>query len=108
MKPVARRDLDVIAQLLGLAQVLQLLERLMFDLTDALAGDVEDAADLVERARMLVVEAVAQLEHPALAVGDALQSLAHGVVGEGFYRPIITKLRLLVGDQPNELRQLPV
>src|SRR5436305_2198280 len=108
MKPVARRDLDVIAQLLGLAEVLQLLERLMLDLTDSLAGEVEDAADFVERARMLVAEAVAQLEHPALAVREVFERLAQGVVGEGLDRSIVRRLRVLVGDQLAELGLLLV
>ena len=52
----------------------------MLDLPDALARDVERPADLVERPRLLAVEAVPELEHLPLAVGelgeDAAQRLA--------------------------------
>ena len=44
--------------------------------TDALAGDVERAPDLVERPRMLPTEAVAQLEHATLAIAEVLERLA--------------------------------
>jgi hypothetical protein len=50
----AGSDVDVVAQLLGLVEVLELLERLIFDLADALARDVEGAPDLAECARALV------------------------------------------------------
>src|SRR5215208_2232971 len=58
-----------VAELLRLRERLQLLQRLVLDLADALACHVERAAHLVERAGMLAAEPVAQLEHPALAVG---------------------------------------
>jgi hypothetical protein len=51
---------------------LQLAQGLVLNLADALARDVECAADLVDRARMLAVESVAQLEHAPLAVGEVL------------------------------------
>src|SRR6476659_4402548 len=65
--PLRGQSLSYIAQLLRVGQRPQLLQALVLDLADALAGDVERAADLVERARVLAVEAVAQLEHAALA-----------------------------------------
>src|SRR6187200_33794 len=71
-----------VAELLGLREGLQLLERLVLDLADALARHVERAADLVERAGMLAAEAVTQLEHPALAVGEVLERLAEGFLRE--------------------------
>src|SRR5689334_17590429 len=46
-----------VAQLLGLSQRLQLLQRLVLDLADPLARHVERAADLVQRARVLAAEA---------------------------------------------------
>jgi hypothetical protein len=50
-----------VAELLGLSQALELLERLILDLADALAGHVEGAPHLVQRSRVLATEAVAQL-----------------------------------------------
>src|SRR3954454_23950311 len=44
----------------------ELLERLALDLPDALAGDVEHPAQLVEGPRLLPAEPVAQLQHPGL------------------------------------------
>src|SRR5207247_2380759 len=76
-----RRLCDV-PKLLSLGQALQLLERLVLDLADALAGHVERAADLVERARVLPAQAVAQLEHAALPVRQVLQRLAQRLLGE--------------------------
>src|SRR6476660_4784474 len=58
-----RAPLGDVAQLLRLGQRLQLLERLVLDLADALARDVERPPDLVQRAGMLAAEPVAQLEH---------------------------------------------
>src|SRR4051812_1922862 len=77
----ARRSGDV-AELLGLRERLQLLQRLVLDLADALARDVERPPDLVQRAGMLAAEPVAQLEHPALAVGEVLERLAQGLLRE--------------------------
>jgi len=65
-------DLVVVAQLLGFGEVLELLERVVFDLADALARDVERAPDLLEGARMLAAKAVAQLEHAPFAVAEVL------------------------------------
>src|SRR6266550_5538319 len=71
-----------VAEFLGLRQGLQLLQRLVLDLTDALAGDVERAPDLIERARVLAAEPVAQLEHAPFAVGEVLQRLPERLLGE--------------------------
>jgi hypothetical protein len=47
---------------LRISECAELLEPLVLDLTDALARDVERAADLVERARLLAGEPVPELE----------------------------------------------
>src|SRR6187200_2764476 len=97
-----------IAELLRLGQRLQLLERLVLDLADALARDVERAPDLVERARVLAAEPVAQLEDAALAVGEVLQRLAQRLLREDLRRALVRRLGALVGDELAELGLLLV
>src|SRR3954447_15009376 len=97
-----------VAQLLRLGQRLQLLERLVLDLADALARDVERAPDLVERARVLAAEAVAELEDAALAVGEVLQRLAQRLFCEDLRGALVRRLGALVGDELAELRLLLV
>src|SRR5436190_16570035 len=97
-----------VAQLLRLGEALKLLQRLVLDLADALARDVERAADLVERARVLSAEAVAQLQHAPLAIGEVLQRLAQRLLGEDLGGALVRRLRALVGDELAELRLLLV
>src|SRR5919107_4995454 len=105
--PPAQALRDV-AELLGLRERLQLLQRLVLDLADALARHVERAPDLVERARVLAAEAVPQLEHAPLAVGEVLQRLAQRLLGEDLRRALVRRLGALVGDELAELRLLLV
>jgi hypothetical protein len=58
-----------LAQLLSFGQRLQLFQRPVLDLADALAGDVERAAHLLERAGAATDDAVAHLDHLALTPG---------------------------------------
>jgi hypothetical protein len=51
-------------------RVLQLADRLRLDLADALAGDLEDPADLLEGVGVAVADAVAELDDLALAEGQ--------------------------------------
>src|SRR4051794_31159869 len=92
-----------VAELLGLRERLKLLERLVLDLADALARHVERTADLVQRARMLAPEPVAQLEHAPLAVGEVLQRLAQRLLGEDLRGALVRRLGPLVGDELAEL-----
>src|SRR4051794_10475349 len=101
------RSCDV-AELLGLGEALQLLERLVLDLADALARHVERAPDLVERARVLAAQAVAELEDAALAVGEVLQRLAQRLLGEDLRGALVRRLGPLVGDELAELGLLLV
>src|SRR5215213_5430641 len=101
-------ELGDVAELLGLRERLQLLERLVLDLADALARHVERATDLVQRARVLAAEAVAQLEHAALAVGEVLQRLAQRLLGEDLRGALVRRLGPLVGDELTELGLLLV
>src|SRR4051794_16381397 len=97
-----------VPELLGLGEALKLLEGLVLDLADALARDVERAPDLVERARVLAAEAVAELEDAALAVGEVLQGLAQRLLGEDLGGALVRGLGALVGDELAELRLLLV
>src|SRR5207302_5845114 len=63
------------AQGIRLGECAQLLQALVLDLADPLAGDVERPSHLVERARVLAVEPVAELEHAALAMRERAESL---------------------------------
>src|SRR5215216_5870364 len=102
------RCLGYVAQLLRLGEALQLLERLVLDLADALARDVERPPDLVERARVLPAEPVPQLEDAALAVGEVLQRFAQCFLGEDLRGAFVGGLRTLVSDELTELGLLLV
>src|SRR3954465_9571407 len=102
------RRLSDVAELLRFRERLQLLERLVLDLADALARDVERPPDLVERARVLAAQAVPQLEDAALAVAEVLQRLAQRLLGEDLGGALVRRLRALVGDELAELRLLLV
>src|SRR6201994_5100944 len=88
-----------VAKLLRLGQALKLLQRLVLDLADPLARDVERAPDLIERARALAAEAVAQLEHTAFAVGEVLERLAQRLLREDLSGALVGRLGALVGDE---------
>src|SRR3954451_249714 len=98
LEPAGRPGSGDVAELLGLGEALELLQRLVLDLADALAGDVERPADLVQRARVLPAEAVAQLEHAPLAVGEILQRLAERLLGEDLGGALVRRLGPLVAD----------
>src|SRR3954454_16763568 len=104
----AKRGLGDFAELLGLRERLKLLQRLVLDLADPLAGDVERAPDLVEGARMLAAEPVTQLEDAALTVGQVLERLAQRLLGQEVRGAVEGGLGLLVGDELAELRLLLV
>src|SRR5829696_1578626 len=108
LNPVVNPELGDVAELLGLRERLELLERLVLDLADALARHVERAPDLVERARVLPAQAVAELEHPPLAVGEVLQRLAQRLLGEDLGGALVGRLGPLVGDELAELGLLLV
>src|SRR5205807_9960719 len=85
-RPAALGD---VAELLGLSERLELLQRLVLDLADPLAGDVERPPHLVEGAGVLATQAVAELEHAALAVAQVLQRLAKRFLGQNLGRALI-------------------
>ena len=57
----------------------QLCKRLALDLADTLARDAELATDLLERARMAVLQAEAQADDLAFALGKAVEHLGRCV-----------------------------
>src|SRR5436190_12887003 len=103
-----QRRLRHVAELLRLGERAQLLQRLVLDLADALAGDVERAADLVERARGLAVQAEAHLDHAALALAEHLQRAAERLVPQRQRRPLVGERLRLILDEVPELRLLVV
>src|SRR5881394_2358586 len=100
--------LSDVAELLGLRERLQLLQRLVLDLADALARHVERAPDLVERARVLAPESIAQLEDAPLAVGQVLECLPERLLGEDLRGALVRRLGPPVGDELAELGLLLV
>src|SRR3990170_2799355 len=66
--------LHAVLEPLGLGQRFELLERVVLDLADALARDAERLSDLLKRARLCAVEAIAELDDATLAVGQRRQS----------------------------------
>src|SRR5436189_4372189 len=62
--------LNTVFEALRLRQGLELLQRVVLDLADALARDAERTADLLERARLHPVEPEAELDHAPLALRE--------------------------------------
>ncbi len=58
--------LRLVSKRLRLGHRFEFLERVVLDLPDALSGEVERRADLLERAGLRPAQAEAQLEHLAL------------------------------------------
>src|ERR671936_340578 len=91
------------ATLAGLGERAELLQALVLDLPDALAGDVERPADLVERARVLAVEPVAELEHLALTARERAEVLPQRLLAERDLGLLVRQRQVLVGDEVAEL-----
>src|SRR5258706_11297378 len=86
----------------------QLLQALVLDLADPLTRDVERPPDLVERPRMLAVEAVAQLKDAALAMRERAQDLAERLLAHRDLRRLVRQRHVLVREEVPELRFLLV
>src|SRR2546430_3396167 len=100
LRHVAQRD--------RLGERAQLLQALVLDLADPLARHVERAADLVERARMLAVEAVAELENAPLAQAQRRQHALQRRLAELDLGGLLRKRLALVGEEVPELGLLLV
>src|SRR6185503_8684201 len=103
----ARASADV-ADACCLGEHAELLEALVLDLADALACDVERAADLVEGPRLLAVEAVAHLEHLPLSRGERVEDRAQRIAPQAHLRGLLRERLRLVGEEVAELRLLLV
>src|SRR5437660_902874 len=97
------RPLDAILQSLRLRQGLELLQRVVLDLTDALARHAERAADLLERARRYPEQPEAQLDHLTLAFGQGGQRVIDVLAPQRQRRRVERRLRRLVLDEVTEL-----
>src|SRR5439155_17899159 len=103
---------------LNLAQVREPSERFDLDLADALPCQAEPAADLLERLRLVVVEAVAEHEHHPLTLAERGERLLQRLAAQGDFdlllgqRPlpgdeVAEKGVLLVADRLVEARRRP-
>src|SRR5438876_10026703 len=101
-------ELRHVAKLLRLGQALQLLQRLVLDLAYPLARDVERPPDLVERARVLAVEPVAQLEHAPLAEAQRSEHAQQRRLAQLDLGGVLGQRLALVGEEVPELRLLLV
>src|SRR3954452_12650699 len=97
-----------VAELLRIRERAQLLQRLVLDLPDALTRDIERAADLVERARMLAVQPIPELEHLALARGELAEDLLERLLAQRDLGSLVGQRHRLVGDEVPELGLLLV
>src|SRR3954454_16373088 len=98
------RRLGDVAKLDGLRERTELLQALILDLADALARHVERPPDLVERARMLPVEPVAQLQHLAFAAGESAEDLAQCLLAHRDLGLFVGQRQVHVGEEVAELR----
>src|SRR5687768_17992661 len=99
-------SLQVVLELPAPAGVTQLPQRLRLDLTDALARDIELAADLFERPRAAVLQTEAQLQHATLATGEALEHALDLLLQQLVRRRVRWRECLVVGDEVAEVAVL--
>src|SRR3954469_6208663 len=97
------RPLCPVPQPLRLGQHLELLQRVVLDLADALARDPEGAADLLQGARLGARQAEAHLDRLALARGQRVKSLANILAAQVLESHVERGLRLLVLHEVAEL-----
>src|SRR5215218_1509167 len=90
-------------EFLAVSERAELLQALVLDLPDPLSRDVERAADLVERPRLLAVEPVAHLEDPLLPRRERAQDLLQRVAPERLLGGLLRQRRRLVGQEVPEL-----
>src|SRR5919205_3276327 len=92
-----------VAEALRLRQRLELLERVVLDLADPLARDVERAADLLERPRAPAGEAEAHLDDLALALRQRRQRAVDVLLAQVLRGDLERRLGRLVLHEVAEL-----
>src|SRR5438874_13373435 len=90
------------SKLLRVRERPQLLQALVLDLPDPLAGHVERPPHLVERPRVLAVEAVAQLEDGTLARREAPEDPAQRLLSQRNLRGLVRERHALRGEDVAE------
>src|SRR4051794_11174282 len=95
---------DCVAERLRLGQVLELLERVVLDLPDPLAGHAKRAADLLERARLAAEQPVAELDHLAFPPRERAQRVHDVFATQHQLSRVVRRLRGLVLDEVAERR----
>src|SRR5689334_9217298 len=95
--------LDAILESLRFRQGLELLQRVVLDLADSLAGDAERPADLLQRAGLLALEPEAELDHLAVTLGERGEGVLDVLPPERDLRRVERRLGLLVLDEVAEL-----
>src|SRR5580658_7381149 len=98
-----RSRLPRVPEPLCLRERLELLQRVVLDLPDALAGHVEGAADFLERVGALAGEAEAELDDLALALRQRGQSAAEVLAAQVLGGELEGRFRRLVLDEIAEL-----
>src|SRR5713226_193912 len=79
----SRRLLQIIPQLLRTRRVAQLAQRLRLNLPDALAGDAEALADLLQRPLVAVDQPEPELQNAPLPGGEGVEDVLDLVVEHG-------------------------
>src|SRR5205807_10612486 len=102
-EPGSPTSLDAVFEALGLGEALELLQRVVLDLADALARHAERAADLLERARLLALQPEAELDHLPLALGQRLERLLDVLPAQRQRGRVERRLGLVVLDEVAEL-----
>src|SRR5438105_5868100 len=95
--------LEIVLELLAARWMTQLAQRLRLDLPDALSGDTEALAHLLQRPLVAVDEAEAELQHPALARGQRVEDVLHLGAQHGERGSLRGRGGLLVLDEVAEV-----
>src|SRR2546423_7433110 len=98
--------LDAVLEALRFGQGLELLQRVVLDLADALSRYAEGSADLLERARLFARQAEAELDHLPLPLRQRGQCVLDVLAPERKRCLLVRRLRGVVLDEVAELRVL--